>query len=52
MGWCLFQYWKSITFASALLADESSESFIWACEAFKKKLKLRQGVLSQTNVEQ
>lgn len=39
MGWCLFQYWKSITFASALLADESSESFIWACEAFKKKIE-------------
>lgn len=29
-------HWKSVTFASALLADESAESFIWASEAFKK----------------
>lgn len=29
-------HWESFTIASALLENESQDSFIWACEAFKK----------------
>lgn len=28
-------HWKSVTFASALLAKEDKEFYKWACEAFK-----------------